>query len=109
MDEQCSSCGRTHHPDYIHPDNGWEFRCMRCNHQWKSRRPDDYPKCCAKCHSAYWNRPPVRKSVGAVMSKGKVRKRKREKVKSVERVRKVVEQSGQYEALKPPPSFGKVR
>lgn len=34
------------------------YRCERCGHEWVPRNdPDDEPRTCPKCRSAYWNRP----------------------------------------------------
>jgi predicted Zn-ribbon and HTH transcriptional regulator len=29
--------------------------CARCGHVWIAKQP--HPTCCAKCKSAYWNKP----------------------------------------------------
>jgi hypothetical protein len=35
-----------------------EYTCERCGHVWRQRVPrSDDPLTCAKCRSAYWNRP----------------------------------------------------
>ena len=90
----CETCNRTHHKDYIHPSEGYDFRCMRCGHEWKTRAPGYMPKICASCHSAYWDRPPVRLIAvqgSGFKSPGKVRRRNKERVKATvrkERARK---------------------
>ena len=109
MDQLCDKCGRTHHPEYIHPEPGYDFHCMRCGHDWRTRKPNDYPKNCAKCHSSYYDRPPIRKSPISVVSLGKSRKRKRAVAQAKVKAKRLVEQSGEYERLKPPPSFGRVK
>lgn len=30
--------------------------CLRCGHEWNLLTATE-PKCCPKCHSAYWNTP----------------------------------------------------
>ena len=52
----------TFHPDYIQPEAGYDWRCMRCGNQWRSNKPGaPKPLQCSKCRSGYWDRPPVRK------------------------------------------------
>ncbi len=42
----------------LKPDPGYDWRCQRCNHQWRSRHPnEDPPTSCSKCRSAYWQKP----------------------------------------------------
>ena len=47
---------------YIQPEAGYDWRCMRCENQWRSNKPGaPKPLQCSKCRSGYWDRPPVRK------------------------------------------------
>ena len=40
------------------PDAGYDWRCQRCHHQWRSRHPNEKPPVsCSKCRSAYWRTP----------------------------------------------------
>lgn len=45
----------------VKPDPGYDWLCLRCGHQWRSRKPPTpktpKPICCSKCRSAYWDRP----------------------------------------------------
>lgn len=51
----------TFHPEYVQPDAGYDWRCMRCENQWRSNKPGaPKPLQCSKCRSGYWDRPPVR-------------------------------------------------
>ena len=93
----CERCDRTHHKDYIHADTGYEHRCMRCEHEWRTKVAGDIPKACSKCHSAYWDRP----RSGKFVTPAKARKRR----KAVMRIRnhkaaEFVTKSG----MPPPPS-----
>ena len=70
------------HPDYVQPSLGYDWRCMRCAHEWRSRHPNEpKPRACASCRSAYWDRPPrVKKdSKEGVESKGRKKAKKRKK------------------------------
>jgi hypothetical protein len=31
--------------------------CLRCDHSWYPRNPNNKPKFCPGCNSPYWNRP----------------------------------------------------
>lgn len=33
--------------------------CTRCTHTWYAMNPNQKPKCCPRCGSSYWDRPPV--------------------------------------------------
>jgi len=33
------------------------YRCERCGHEWVPRNKDERPRVCAKCKSAYWDKP----------------------------------------------------
>lgn len=45
------------------PDPGYDWKCVRCGYQWRSKRPGMPPPItCARCHSAYWSKPRVRVS-----------------------------------------------
>jgi hypothetical protein len=77
------------HPDYIQPSLGYDWRCMRCQHEWRSRHPNEpKPRACASCRSAYWDRPPrakkeAREGVESKKGgKGKKKARKRKKRES---------------------------
>lgn len=44
--------------ELVRPDPGYDWRCQRCNWQWRSRTPNaPAPKQCARCRSAYWTVP----------------------------------------------------
>lgn len=36
-----------------------KFKCKRCGHEWHPRK-QEYPKCCAKCKSPYWDRDRIK-------------------------------------------------
>lgn len=64
---QCETCGKHHHKDYLHPTPGYDCRCMRCGHEWRTKHPGVWPKVCSKCRSGYWDVPrtrPVKERVG---------------------------------------------
>ncbi len=93
----CEICHHTHHKDYVHPSEGYEFKCQRCGHEWRTKVAGDVPKSCSKCHSAYYDRP----RSGKLIAPAKVKARKRARVKlqvyaEVERINR----SG----IEPPPS-----
>lgn len=47
------------------PDPGFDWRCQRCDGQWRSKKPgDSKPVACAKCRSAYWDKVKVARSEG---------------------------------------------
>ena len=97
----CDICNRDHHPDYIHPDDGWEFRCMRCGHQWRGKRPNEYPKSCSKCHSSYWDRPKIERTTKPKPEPKPKRKR------IVRKPRMVEVPVNRGDSLMPPPSMRK--
>lgn len=69
----------TFHPDYVPPEegSGYDWRCMRCGYQWRSRRPNEpKPLACAGCRSAYWDKP-AKNKVAAVEGAGRVESKKR--------------------------------
>lgn len=90
---ECKECGRTHHGGYLHPTEGYDCRCMRCGHEWRTKKPGDWPKSCSKCHSAYWDRPKLK---DPTLKPPPKRKKKRKRV--------AVRKSGGRE-LSPPPSM----
>lgn len=56
-------CHFTHPDTYTHPAPGQDYRCMRCGHEWRSRRAvvaGVAPVHCSRCKSAYWMRAAVR-------------------------------------------------
>ena len=70
------------HLDYVRPSEGYDWRCMRCQHEWRSRHPNEpKPRACASCRSAYWDRPPRAKKEGKqdVESKGRRKAKKHKK------------------------------
>jgi NAD-dependent dihydropyrimidine dehydrogenase PreA subunit len=92
----CETCHRMHHKDYVHPSGGYEFRCQRCGHEWRTKVAGDVPKSCSRCHSCYYDRP----RLGAIKpAKVKVRKRAQMKYKA-RKVAEAISRSG----MEPPPS-----
>jgi len=93
----CETCSRTHHKEYVHASDGYEFRCMRCQHEWRTKVAGDIPEACSKCHSAYWDRP----HSGRLITPGKVRRRRKAQVRiKTQKVVDLVLRSG----IEPPPS-----
>jgi hypothetical protein len=85
----------TFHPDYIQPEAGYDWRCMRCENQWRSNKPGaPKPLQCSKCRSGYWDRSPVRKprekKVAVAVESTKQRKARK---KSTKPKREVVKQT----------------
>lgn len=86
--------------EYIQPDTGYDFRCMRCGHQWRSKHPvrsvHDTPVQCSKCHSGYWRKPKVKgQAEGNVNSPGK-RKRRKVAQARVKKAKATVESNVKY-------------
>lgn len=49
----------------LKPEPGYDWRCQRCGHQWRSRHPNaPTPTSCSKCRSAYWQKPRQGKGKG---------------------------------------------
>ena len=43
-----------------------ELNCLRCNHTWAPRKPNNIPKVCPKCKSPYWNKPRQKNNRGGM-------------------------------------------
>jgi len=55
--QRMCACSWKHRPDYVCPDQGYDWRCQKCGHQWRSRAPGMQPPIsCPKCRSCWWAR-----------------------------------------------------
>ncbi len=98
---ECSSCNRVHHMNYTHPQEGYDFKCQRCGHEWRTKAPNTYPKQCSRCHSSYWDVPKlVSNSVEHKVARHKRRVKRQSQVRA-KRFNEVVSKSG----IPPPPSM----
>ena len=86
----CESCRLYHHVSYIHPQPGYDFKCMRCGHEWRTHKPSTHttpmPKMCSRCKSSYWDRPKLVRKLkleggGKVGGRGGARKRKQNRAR----------------------------
>ncbi len=80
---QCLTCGILHHRDYTHPTNGYDYKCMRCEHEWRGRLPTTqgtWPKSCPKCGNWYWDRPRTNRVATVLESRSRARVRARAKL-----------------------------
>jgi hypothetical protein len=109
----CETCKFHHDENYQHPSNGYEFRCQRCNHEWRSKVPGDIPIACAKCHASYWARQRLSGLGGdetinkGIKSPGKLRKRK--VVKSKLKAKKIIEQANKLGFGMPPSMVKRIK
>jgi hypothetical protein len=103
----CETCKFSHDENYVHPSEGYEFKCQRCGHEWRSKRVGDIPISCSKCHSSYWHRARLgddKMIDKGIKSQGKLRKRKI--IKGKLKAKKIIETANKL-GFDPPPSLMK--